>query len=163
MIRPAKCSDARPIATIYNHYIEHSVITFEEHPVSEADISQRICQSAACNLPWLVAETDSQIIGYAYASPWHNRSAYRFTVEASVYLSADAVSGGWGTQLYQALFAYLKAQQIHTVIGCIALPNPASIALHEKLGMVQIGHFKEVGYKFGKWVDVGYWQKVLNN
>lgn len=97
-----------------------------------------------------------------YAAPWHERSAYRHAVEITVYLSASARSKGWGTKFYAALFAELERKPVHVVIGGIALPNDASIALHEKLGVKKVAHYKEVGFKFGEWVDLGYWQRVLN-
>ena len=114
-------------------------------------------------LPWLVAELHNQIIGWAYASPWKSRSAYRHSVEITVYLSKQNQSQGYGSRLYQALFAELQKLPVHSVIGGITLPNDASIALHEKFGLRKIGHFKEVGYKFGRWLDVGYWQATLKD
>jgi phosphinothricin acetyltransferase len=108
-----------------------------------------------------VAEDAGAVIGYAYAAKWNARSAYRHTVETSIYLSHLSVSRGWGTRLYQTLFDMLRNQSIHVVIGGITLPNPASIALHEKFGIKKVAHFMEVGYKFGQWLDVGYWQSEL--
>ena len=161
MIRTATVQDAEAISLIYNHYIANTVITFEEKLVTSDDIASRIKATQAAGLPWLVAEDNNKVLGYAYASPWKSRSAYQFSVETSVYLAPDASKKGWGSQLYQALFIQLKGAKVRTVIGGIALPNPASIALHEKLGMQKSAHFSEVGYKFNQWVDVGYWQKRL--
>ena len=161
MIRTATESDAQAIADIYNYYIKNTVVTFEELPVTHKDIIERIKKITASNLPWLIAEDAGAIIGYAYAGKWNVRSAYRHTVEATVYLSNSSRSKGWGTRLYQALFDLLRQKSIHIVIGGITLPNPASVALHEKFGMTKAAHFKEVGYKFGQWVDVGYWQMEL--
>ncbi|EDM67196.1 MAG: N-acetyltransferase [Moritella sp.] len=161
MIRTATELDAEAISHIYNHYIANTVITFEEKLVTSDDIASRIKATQAAGLPWLVAEDNNKVLGYAYASPWKSRSAYQFSVETSVYLAPDASKKGWGSQLYQALFIQLKTTKVRTVIGGIALPNPASIALHEKLGMQKSAHFSEVGYKFNQWVDVGYWQKRL--
>jgi L-amino acid N-acyltransferase YncA len=161
MIRAAIESDAQAIADIYNYYIKNTVVTFEELPVSQNDILERIEKVTGSNLPWLVAEDNSVVIGYAYAGKWNMRSAYRHTVESTVYLSNSSLAKGWGTRLYQALFDTLRQKSIHVVIGGITLPNPASIALHEKFGMKQVAHFKEVGYKFGQWLDVGYWQMEL--
>ena len=162
MIRQAKSCDAENIASIYNHYISNTIITFEEDTVSADEMSNRIQQIMSMGLPWLVAEKNDKIAGYAYASKWKGRCAYRFSVEATVYLSPSAKSEGWGTRLYEALFSELKENSIHVVIGGITLPNPASIALHEKFGMKKVAHFKEVGFKFGQWVDVGYWQVELS-
>lgn len=161
VIRPVRAVDAASIAEIYNYYINHTVITFEEQEVSAADIESRILDTEATNLPWLVAESEGIVAGYAYASPWKGRCAYRFSVEVTVYLAQDAGGLGLGTRLYAQLFSQLAERSYHVAIGGIALPNPASIALHEKLGMEKVAHFREVGFKFGRWVDVGYWQCQL--
>lgn len=161
MIRDAKRQDASEIANIYNYYVTNTVVTFEEAPVSVADMSQRIQETLTIGLPWLVAENDNEIVGYAYASKWKGRCAYRYSVEVTVYLSHLATSQGWGSQLYQQLFKQLKQTSVHAAIGGIALPNDASIALHEKFGMKKVAHFEEVGFKFNQWVDVGYWQIKL--
>jgi L-amino acid N-acyltransferase YncA len=160
MIRFCQPSDASPIAQIYNHYVRETVITFEEQPVSTPEMAERIAEVMA-SLPWLVWEQGQSILGYAYAAPWHERSAYRFSVESTIYLAPDCAGRGIGTQLYQALMADLRSRKIHCALGGIALPNPASVALHEKVGFVQIGHFREVGWKLGRWVDVGYWELLL--
>lgn len=161
MIRDVKPSDASTIANIYNHYILQTSVTFEETAVDAPDIVNRIAETQSENLPWVVAELDENIIGYAYASKWKGRCAYRYSVEVTVYLSPDHTGKGAGSQLYTALFAQLKSLGYHVVIGGITLPNAPSIALHEKFGMEKSGHFKEVGFKFGKWTDVGYWQGFL--
>jgi len=158
MIRPAIGSDAESIAAIYNHYVINTVVTFEEQAVSAAEMADRIVETDSAGLPWLVIEQAGVVVGYAYASKWKGRCAYRFTVEATVYLAPNAGRQGFGTMLYEALFAELKRKSVHVVIGGIALPNPASIALHEKFGLQKVAHFKEVGFKFKQWVDVGYWQ-----
>ncbi len=162
MIRPVKVCDAESIAAIYNYYVTNTAITFEENPLSADDVNRRVEEITSVGFPWLVAEKRGAVVGYAYASQWAGRCAYRFSAEATVYLSASAQSEGWGTKLYEALFSKLKENAIHVVIAGIALPNPASIALHEKFGMEKVAHFNEVGFKFGQWVDVGYWQMKLN-
>ena len=129
--------------------------------VSTEEISQRIDEAKDAKLPYLVVETDGIVNGFAYASKWKGRCAYRFAVEVTIYLSSTAAGGGMGTRLYQQLFQQLREQSYHVAIAGISLPNPASIGLHEKFGMQKVGHFKEVGYKFGNWVDVGYWQCKL--
>lgn len=161
MIRPATPDDAEAIVRIYNHYILNTIITFEEQPVSVQEMAERLVEVAAAALPWLVAEEVGQVIGYAYASKWKGRCAYRYSVESTVYLDPQAKGKGHGTRLYEQLLALLKAHGVHVVIGGIALPNAASIALHEKLGMRQAGQFSEVGFKFEQWIDVGYWQMIL--
>lgn len=163
MIRPAVNADAPAIARIYNHYVEHSIITFETEPVSGDYFVSQIEEGRNTNLPWLVAEVDGNLIGYCYASKWKGRCAYRHSVEATVYLDAAVVSKGWGSRLYQKLLGELEKLNVHAVMCGIALPNEASVALHEKFGMVKVAHFKEVGRKFDHWIDVGYWQCILNN
>jgi len=160
MIRACKPPDASQVCQIYNHYVRETVVTFEEIPVVEHDMAQRIAEVTE-RLPWLVWEQHGTIVGYAYATAWKARSAYRFSVESTVYLSQSFAGRGIGTQLYQALIADLRGRNVHCIVGGIALPNPASIALHEKLGFSKIGQFKEIGWKFGRWVDVGYWELVL--
>ena len=161
LIRPATAVDAEPIAGIYNHYVLHSIVTFEEEAVSVTDMAGRIADIESDGLPWVVAERGGQVVGYAYASKWKGRCAYRFSVEITVYLAPGLGAQGIGSRLYGALLARLKEKGLHAVIGGIALPNPGSIALHEKFGMTQVAHFKEVGFKFGQWIDVGYWQGLL--
>lgn len=160
MIRSVETSDASVICAIYNRYVRETVITFEEEPVTPDNMAQRISDVIE-RLPWLVWEHAGEIVGYAYATPWKARSAYRFSVESTIYLAQAVVKRGIGTQLYQALITELQRRKVHCAMGGIALPNPASIALHEKLGFTKIGHFKEVGWKLGRWVDVGYWQLLL--
>jgi L-amino acid N-acyltransferase YncA len=161
-IRYATSADAASICTVYNHYIATTTISFEEEPVSPADMAQRIADVAKANLPWLVMLDGDKLIGYAYATKWRVRAAYRFAVESSVYLDPDHAGKGAGTMLYEALLAELRQRDLHLVIGGIAQPNEASVRLHERLGFQKVAHFSEVGLKFGKWVDVGYWQLKLN-
>ncbi len=158
-IRSATGEDADAIARIYRHYVCNTTISFEEQPVTAAEMAERITEVISSSLPWLVAERAHRLIGYAYATKWKGRCAYRHSVESSVYLDPDCVGQGIGTRLYQALLQDLRERSIHVVIGGIGLPNPASIALHERLGFTKVAHFQEVGYKFGRWIDVGYWQK----
>lgn len=162
-LRPALPADAAAIAAIYSHYILTTTISFEEDPVDAQEIAQRMQAVEVAGLPYLVAEEDGAIMGYAYATPWRVRRAYRSSVETSVYLRAGTHARGTGTALYQALLAALTASGYHLAIGGIAQPNAASVALHEKLGFEKVAHFKEVGYKFGRWVDVGYWQLILDS
>ena len=140
--------------------MRETVITFEEIPVLEAEMAKRIADITS-RLPWLVWETDGVIIGYAYASPWKARAAYRHAVESSIYLSPQATGRGLGSRLYTALIADLRQRGLHCVIGGAALPNPASVSLHEKLGFEKVAQFRQVGFKFGQWVDVAYWELML--
>jgi phosphinothricin acetyltransferase len=160
MIRRATAADAAAIADIYNHYVRETVITFEETPVSADDMARRIADVTQ-RYPWLVSERDGAVVGFAYATEWKSRSAYRFSVETTIYVATGDHAYGLGTALYEALLAELKARKLHSAVGIIALPNRASVALHEKLGFKKIGHFAEVGWKFERWVDVGYWQRIL--
>jgi phosphinothricin acetyltransferase len=157
-IRPVSLEDAEGIAAIYNPYILTSIITFEEEPVSTGEIQRRIDSVQSLGYPWLVAEVDGSLAGYAYASRWRERPAYRYTAESTIYLSQESGGHGYGSKLYNALLDELRAGGFHAVIGVITLPNPASIALHEKLGFSKVAHFSQVGYKFEHWLDVGYWQ-----
>jgi phosphinothricin acetyltransferase len=161
MIRPAPVSDAPALAGIYNHYVLNTVVTFEEEAVSAEDMAQRIRDTLEAELPWLVWEEDGRVLGYCHASKWKSRCAYRFALETTVYLDPDATGRGLGTKLYTALIDTLRPTRMHALIGGIALPNDASVALHEKLGFQKIGQFREVGWKFGRWVDVGYWELML--
>jgi L-amino acid N-acyltransferase YncA len=160
MLRICTPADAAQICEIYNHYVRETVVTFEESPVSEANMAQRITDVTA-RLPWLVWETDGVIVGYAYAAPWKARAAYRHSVESSVYLARQATGRGLGSQLYAALIADLRQRGLHCVIGGAALPNPASVSLHEKLGFRKVGEFRQVGFKLGRWIDVAYWELML--
>jgi L-amino acid N-acyltransferase YncA len=160
VIRPVRERDAEAIAQIYNHHVLHTVVTFEEEPVVRSEMVRRIAEVSE-RLPWLVCEANGTLAGYAYAAPWKARSAYRFTVETTIYLGEPFVGNGLGRPLYGALLDALRVAGYHAAIGCIALPNPASIVLHERLGFVKIGEFREVGWKLGRWVDVGYWQLRL--
>lgn len=159
-IRPATAADAAAICAIYNHYVAHTTISFETDTVAAPAMAQRIAEVQA-QFPWLVYEEQGRLLGYAYASKWKPRAAYRHSVESSVYLHPEAGGRGIGKLLYARLFEQLKPLGVHLVIGGIAQPNPASVALHERLGFVKVGQFNEVGYKLGRWVDVGYWQLKL--
>ncbi len=160
MIRAATPADAAAIAAIYNHYIATTTISFEEQAVTAAEMAQRIREVSA-TLPWLVHEEGGAIAGYAYATRWRVRSAYRFAAETSVYVAHGRGGQGIGSALYTALLAELRVRGMHMAIGGIAQPNPASVALHERLGFVKVAHFSEVGRKFGRWIDVGYWELKL--
>jgi L-amino acid N-acyltransferase YncA len=160
MIRYAKTDDAAEICKIYNHYVLGTTITFEEEPVSTDEMAQRIAETLQ-SLPWLVWEQDESLQGFCYASKWKGRCAYRHSVESTVYVRADSIGRRIGSQLYRALLDELRQRKFHTVIGGIALPNDASVALHEKLEFEKVAQFREVGNKFDRWTDVGYWQLLL--
>lgn len=157
MIRDAIPNDASQIVNIYNHYIIHSIATFEEEPLTASEMRQRMAPEQQ-RAPWIVMEQTGEVIGYAYASWWNTRSAYRFTREVTAYLAPQHTRRGYGSELYRVLLDRLREDRIHTVIGGISLPNAASVGLHEKMGFQHAATFTEVGRKFGKWIDVGYWQ-----
>lgn len=160
MIRDAQLTDAARIGEIYNHYIAHTIITFEETPVDDNEMASRISTTQA-TLPWIVWTEQDRVLGYAYASTWKSRCAYRYSLESSVYLDHTQHGKGIGKALYGVLLDRLREKGYHTVMGGIALPNEASVALHEKLNFRKVAHFSEVGYKFDQWIDVGYWQLFL--
>lgn len=161
VVRSAVQEDADATARIYNHYIANTVITFEEKPVSASEMAGRIREVEAASLPWLVAVQGEKLLGFAYAGKWNGRCAYRFSVETTVYLDPVQTARGLGSRLYGELLPALDRLNIHAAIGGIALPNDASVALHEKFGFLKVAHFREVGFKFGHWIDVGYWERVL--
>ncbi len=160
MVRQVKDSDADTMCRIYNKYVTGTRITFEETPLQADEMMLRI-KNITQNYPWLVYEENGKVIGYTYASKWKERSAYRYTVETGIYIDSDYIGKGIGSILKGELLKALKEKSIHSVICGIALPNEASIALCEKYGFEKIAHFKEVGYKLDKWVDVGYWELIL--
>ena len=160
-IRAATVVDADAVAVIYDHYVTHTIVTFEEEPVPASEMALRIQNIAAASLPWLVAERQGTVVGYAYARPWRERRAYRFSAEITVYVVASSIGRGVGSRLYEELLPLVQARGIHAVVGVIALPNDASVALHEKFGLSKVAHLKEVGFKFGRWIDVGYWERIL--
>ena len=160
MIRPATSADAQAICDIYNPYIEDTVITFEEVTVDAAAMAQRIADIQKQHM-WYVAEDGGRVLGYAYAGPWRPRTAYRYAVETSVYLAPDAMRRGVGRALYATVLDELPRKGFHCAMGGIALPNDPSVALHEAMGFTKVAHFADVGFKFGQWIDVGYWQRTF--
>jgi L-amino acid N-acyltransferase YncA len=159
-LRPCNANDLPEICDIYNHYIANTTITFEEEAISVEELGSRV-SSYTRSHPWLVCVVDKAVVGYAYARKWHERSAYRHSVEATVYIKHTETGKGYGRALYQKLFHDLEKLDCHVILGGIALPNEPSVRLHEYFGFTKVAHFHEVGWKFGQWVDVGYWQKTL--
>ena len=156
-VRPCQPGDYPAIRNIHNFYIEHTVINFEEVPLGLDEIEARVT-SCTGNDPWLVGVEGSDVVGYAYANRWQTRCAYRLCVETTIYLAPGNGGRGYGGVLYANLLDRLRQQGLHTAVAGIALPNEASVALHERSGFSKVAHFAEVGWKFGRWVDVGYWQ-----
>lgn len=160
MIRPVTISDTESILKIYNHYIESSIATFEEAIVSVSEMEDRI-RRISPDYPWLVHEGTDGVDAYAYATRWKPRSAYRNSVESAIYVTPATQGQGVGSDLYAALIEAVKQAGFHVMLAGIALPNAHSIALHEKLGFRKVGQLNEVGLKFQKWIDVGYWERIL--
>ena len=163
-IRSVTLDDATAIASIYNYYVIDTVFTFEEEVVLAQEIARRIDDIRSRGLPWTVWEENDEVLGFAYAGRFRERIGYRFTVESSVYLAPDRRGQGIGFTLYSNMIDRLRTRQldpVHRVIGAIALPNDSSVKLHERLGFRSAGLFSEVGFKLGRWVDVGYWQLDL--
>ena len=159
-IRAATSDDAAAIAAIYAPYVEATIVSFEEIAPDAAAIAARIAAGGAL-YPWLVAEQEGAIVGYASASAFRTRTAYRFAVETSVYLRQGAERRGIGSALYRPLLAALEAQGFTQAIAAISLPNAASVALHEHFGFTPAGTYRQVGWKLGRWIDVGLWQRPL--
>lgn len=162
MIRKVTIDDAGDICEIYNHYVLTTHINFEERPIAADEMASRI-REAAEQLPWLVYQENGRLLGYCCATRWKARSAYRYSVETTVYLSSETTGRGIGSELYEILLSELQQIGVRSAVAGIALPNPASVALHEKFGFEKVAHFREIGYKFGQWIDVGYWQLLLSH
>lgn len=158
-IRNVNQNDAKHIAEIYNFYIENTHHSFEVEPVSVNEMNRRIVETSE-NYPFLVAEENDEILAYAYASCYKLRSAYKNSVEVSVYVKNDLKQKKIGTKLYERLFDELSKMNIHAIIAGISLPNEASVRLHERFGMEKVAHFREVGFKMNRWIDVGYWELI---
>ena len=159
-IRMVKASDAGAVQEIYGPVVLRTPISFEEEVPSKEELSGRI-EAALAFAPWLVLEEDGGVLGYAYASRHHERAAYRWSVDASVYVREGCRRRGVGRALYLSLFALLERQGFHAVHAGITLPNAASVGLHESLGFRPVALFPRVGFKQGLWHDVGYWQLEL--
>ncbi|GHV51671.1 N-acetyltransferase [Spirochaetia bacterium] len=160
MIRPVNPADALAISGIYNYYITNTVISFEEEPVSAAEMENRI-RAVTAKFPWFVWEDEGTVLGYAYVNTWKERISYRYSVEDSLYLKNGMEGKGIGGKLLAHLLEAVKQTDIHAVVAGITLPNEASIAVHEKFKFKKIAQFNEIGFKMNKWLDVGYWELVL--
>lgn len=155
LIRQATENDADAVRAIYAPVVETTAISFEIEPPSREEMARRIREITA-QYPFLI--TDG---GYAYASAHHARAAYRWAVDVSIYLAPESRGRGIGRALYKRLFAILREQGFYCAFAGVALPNPASVGLHEAFGFTPIGVYHSVGYKFGQWHDVGWWELTL--
>ncbi|MFN2594707.1 MAG: arsinothricin resistance N-acetyltransferase ArsN1 family B [Actinomycetota bacterium] len=159
-IRSASAADAADIARIYAPYVTKAPASFELDPPAAEDMAARIETSLAKHA-WLVASENGVIVGYAYGTTARTRAAYRFTVEVSVYLDGDARGRGIGKALMIELLETLATRGYLTAIAGVTLPNDASVRLFESLGFESVGVYRNIGYKFGRWHDVGWWQRSL--
>lgn len=160
ILRAATVSDAAAIQAIYAPIVETTAISFEEDVPSVEEMARRI-ETYSQTHPYLVAERAGEILGYAYGSKHRDRSAYRLSVDVTAYVAASARGQGLGKRLYQALLPDLATRGYHAAFAAITQPNAASVALHESVGFTKVGIYREVGFKFGRWHDVGWWQRVL--
>jgi len=163
LVRAALPADAEAIAGIFAHYVMTSVVTFEETPPTAGHWRDRMAALAGSGLPVLVAELDGAVAGYAYASPWRPKPAYRHTVEDTVYLAPQSRGHGLGRLLLEALLEACAAAGVHQVIAVIAdTGDPASVALHRRCGFTEAGRLASVGRKHGRWVDTILMQRALS-
>jgi phosphinothricin acetyltransferase len=160
MIRPVTPEDAEAICDIYNYYVLNTTVTFEEEPVSAAEMRTRIA-TVTQDFPWYVYEEGGELIAYAYLHYYHARSAYRFTVEDSIYVKNGRQRTGIGAQLLRLLIGDAKKHGKHSIMAIIGVPNDASEALHRKYGFQKMAHMDEIGFKFGRWADVSFWKLRL--
>ncbi len=161
IIRPANSADALQVSEIYNHYIATSHATFEIEPIEAGEMARRIDEVCGGGYPFLVCDDDGEVVGYAYGRQFRPRSAYGYSIEVSVYTKLGCERQNIGTMLYEKLFSEIKSRDFHVIIAGISLPNDASVRLHEKFGLEKVAHFREVGSKFDRWIDVGYWELIL--
>ena len=162
-VRPAVETDLPALTDIYNHYIVHTPITFDVVPLVPEQRRQWFDDHATTGRHrLLVAEDEGQIVGYATTSRFRPKAAYDTTVESSVYCRAECVRRGVGTLLYRALFEAIAAEDVHQIVAGVTLPNPASLALHERLGFQPVGVFPSVGRKFDRYWDVGWFERPLD-
>ena len=162
LIRPGIQSDVAPINEIYNHYVRETPITFDIDPITMAQRTEWFSHyDVVGRHRLLVAVVDERVLGYATSSPWHARRAYETSVETSIYLAPDATGRGIGSALYSRLFEELDGEDVHRAYGGLTIPNPASIALHERFGFERVAYFTEQGRKFDRYWDVALYEKPL--
>jgi len=161
-VRPATADDLKAVNDIYNHYVAESHITFDVEPMSMEQRREWFTHYGPAGRHRLfVAEDGGRVVGFASSSRFRPKPGYLTSVETSVYLEPDATGRGAGARLYESLFKSLEGEDVHRAYAGIALPNPASIALHEKFGFKRVAHFTEQGRKFGRYWDVAWFEKPL--
>ncbi|MDD4822609.1 MAG: GNAT family N-acetyltransferase [Bacteroidales bacterium] len=160
MIRPVTLQDAPAITSIYNEYVEHSVATFETVPVSVETMRTRIAETIEA-YPYIVYETEGEVVAYSYVHAWKTRKAYEYTAETTIFVHPDHKRKGIGLELVRQLIEVCRQRNIHVLIACITASNTASVIMHEKLGFQKVAHYHEVGWKFDQWLDVADYQLTL--
>lgn len=160
-VRTAVPGDLPALTAIYNHYVVHTPITFDLAPFDPGERRTWFDDHSGRRYRLLVAEQDGEIVGYASTSRWRPKAAYDTTVESSVYVRADAVGHGIGRRLYDSLFELMADEDVRTVVAGVALPNDASVALHQRCGFVRVGVFEAVGRKFDRFWDVAWFQRPV--
>lgn len=161
-LRKATEKDGNALAAIYKHYVENTAVTFEYAAPDGKEFSARIVHKTE-KYPFILAVEDGKPVGYAYASEYRERAAYSWDVECSVYVDTEHRGKGIGKRLYSALEQLLALQNVVNLYACITYPNPRSVAMHESMGFEYIGRFHSAGFKFGKWRDVSWFGKQINN
>ncbi|HEY7875122.1 MAG TPA: GNAT family N-acetyltransferase [Actinomycetota bacterium] len=161
-IRSATAADAAAVAAIYGPVVASTPASFETEPPTAEEMARRMDATTSTH-PWLVAEQQGQVVGYAYVAPAHTRAAYRWSVEVSIYLGEHARGRGIGGALLDDLLERVRATSFVTVRAGTTLPNDASVRLFESRGFALVGIFHKTGYKLGRWHDVGWWELVLSD
>jgi phosphinothricin acetyltransferase len=162
VVRPAVCADVGAVNDVYNEYVAQSHATFDVEPTTPEWRQEWFGHYGSTGrYRVLVAVADERVIGYASSSRFRPKPAYETSVEVSIYLMGDAVGRGVGTRLYKSLFESLSGEDVHRAYAGISLPNPASVALHERFGFRKVAHFSEQGRKFGRYWDVAWYEKPL--
>jgi phosphinothricin acetyltransferase len=162
-IRPAALADLPALTDIYNHYVINTAVTFDLEPLAPADRRGWFADHPAAGPHRLFVAADGadRLVGYATTSRWRPKPAYHTTVEASIYLHPDATGRGVGARLYSTLFASIAGEDVHRIVAGVCLPNAASVTLHERFGFQLVGVFREVGFKFGRYWDVAWYERPL--
>jgi L-amino acid N-acyltransferase YncA len=161
LIRPAVKDDLSDIAAIYEHEVTNSIATFDLEPPDSSYWLEKLAGNHAGDHLLVAVDADEDVVGYAYSWSFRPRPAYSLTRETSIYLDPSVRGQGLGKLLYPALLDTMAESGVHTAVSLVALPNPGSISLHKYCGFEEVGHMREVGYKFDQWIDVTWFQKML--
>jgi phosphinothricin acetyltransferase len=162
MIRPVTTADAPAICGIYNYYVVNTAVSFEDDPVSVEEMEDRI-RIITGRYPWFVREEGGEVSAYAYINTWRDRAAYRYAAELSIYVKYGREGRGMGRELMARLLEAVRKTGVHVLVSGITIPNERSVALHEKFGFQKVAHFREIGFKLEKRLDVGYWELIMQN